>query len=151
MRNLCVISLDRYIANRNPICYRDIVTTRRITLAIAVVWLVSACTIDERLPFPSVTSFLVSVLSFPAIIYWRRSSPHLYSDQRVCEFTDSLFYVLFSSFVSFYLPLSLILFAYGRVFLIATRHTKSLRSGHKQVTTTSYTVSTAFLLLVLLR
>uniref|UniRef100_A0A914VS67 G-protein coupled receptors family 1 profile domain-containing protein n=1 Tax=Plectus sambesii TaxID=2011161 RepID=A0A914VS67_9BILA len=113
--NLCVISLDRYIANRNPISYRDIVTTRRIIIAIATVWLVSA------------------LLSFPAIIYWRRSSPHLYSDQRVCQFTDSLFYVLFSSFVSFYLPLSLILFAYGRVFLIATRHTKSLRTGHKQV------------------
>ncbi|VDM39078.1 unnamed protein product [Toxocara canis] len=60
--NLCVISLDRYMAGRDPIGYRDKVSTRRITLAICFVWVMSAC------------------LSFPAIIWWRKSSPHLYRD-----------------------------------------------------------------------
>uniref|UniRef100_A0A915AD20 G-protein coupled receptors family 1 profile domain-containing protein n=2 Tax=Ascarididae TaxID=6250 RepID=A0A915AD20_PARUN len=36
---LCVISLDRYMAGRDPIGYRDKVSTRRITLAICFVWI----------------------------------------------------------------------------------------------------------------
>uniref|UniRef100_A0AC35F0V9 G-protein coupled receptors family 1 profile domain-containing protein n=1 Tax=Panagrolaimus sp. PS1159 TaxID=55785 RepID=A0AC35F0V9_9BILA len=113
--NLCVISLDRYMAGQDPIGYRDKVSTRRITIAIIFVWVISAC------------------LSFPAIIWWRQSSPHLYEDQTQCLFTDSSVYVIFSSLVSFYIPLILILFAYGRVFLIATRHSRSLKSGIKKV------------------
>uniref|UniRef100_A0A7E4V8R7 G_PROTEIN_RECEP_F1_2 domain-containing protein n=1 Tax=Panagrellus redivivus TaxID=6233 RepID=A0A7E4V8R7_PANRE len=113
--NLCVISLDRYMAGQDPIGYRDKVSTHRIMLAIVFVWVISAC------------------LSFPAIIWWRQSSPHLYLDQNKCLFTDSRLYVIFSSLVSFYIPLILILFAYGRVFLIATRHSRSLKSGIKKV------------------
>uniref|UniRef100_A0AC34QGS1 G-protein coupled receptors family 1 profile domain-containing protein n=1 Tax=Panagrolaimus sp. JU765 TaxID=591449 RepID=A0AC34QGS1_9BILA len=113
--NLCIISLDRYMAGQDPIGYRDKVSTRRITIAIISVWVMSAC------------------LSFPAIIWWRKSSPHLYLDQYQCQFTDNWVYVIFSSLVSFYIPLILILFAYGRVFLIATRHSRSLKSGVKKV------------------
>ncbi|TMS36596.1 hypothetical protein L596_003727 [Steinernema carpocapsae] len=113
--NLCVISLDRYLAGQDPIGYRDKVSNRRITVAICFVWIMSAC------------------LSFPAILIWRTYSPHLYTDQYQCLFTDSWVYVVFSSLVSFYIPLILILFAYGRVFLIATRHSQSLKSGIKKV------------------
>ncbi|KAK0397011.1 hypothetical protein QR680_001941 [Steinernema hermaphroditum] len=113
--NLCVISLDRYLAGQDPIGYRDKVSNVRITVAICFVWIMSAC------------------LSFPAILFWRTYSPHLYTDQYQCLFTDSWVYVVFSSLVSFYIPLILILFAYGRVFLIATRHSQSLKSGIKKV------------------
>ncbi|KAK6054659.1 hypothetical protein COOONC_07836 [Cooperia oncophora] len=58
--NLCVISLDRYMAGQDPIGYRDKVSKRRILMAICGVWMMSAC------------------LSFPAIIWWRTTSPHLY-------------------------------------------------------------------------
>ncbi|KAK6052854.1 hypothetical protein COOONC_09639 [Cooperia oncophora] len=84
--NLCVISLDRYDSNihakilekipdfferrtvkcnihelgQDPIGYRDKVSKRRILMAICGVWMMSAC------------------LSFPAIIWWRTTSPHLY-------------------------------------------------------------------------
>uniref|UniRef100_A0A1I7WJW7 BTB_2 domain-containing protein n=1 Tax=Heterorhabditis bacteriophora TaxID=37862 RepID=A0A1I7WJW7_HETBA len=51
--------------------------------------------------------------------------------QDKCLFTDSAMYVGFSSLVSFYIPLGLILFAYGKVFIIATRHSKGLRKGIK--------------------
>lgn len=43
--NLCVISLDRYMAGQDPIGYRDKVSTRRITIAIIFVWVISACKI----------------------------------------------------------------------------------------------------------
>ncbi|KAK6766109.1 hypothetical protein RB195_025801 [Necator americanus] len=42
-------------------------------------------------------------------------------------------YVGFSSLVSFYIPLCLILFAYGKVFIIATRHSRGMRMGIKKV------------------
>jgi hypothetical protein len=41
--NLCVISLDRYMAGQDPIGYRDKVSKRRITIAIIFVWVMSAC------------------------------------------------------------------------------------------------------------
>ncbi|KAE9413794.1 hypothetical protein Angca_007017, partial [Angiostrongylus cantonensis] len=113
--NLCVISLDRYMAGQDPIGYRDKVSKRRILIAICCVWMVSAC------------------LSFPAIIWWRTTSPHLYENKEKCLFTDSAMYVSFSSLVSFYIPLCLILFAYGKVFIIATRHSRGMRTGIKKV------------------
>uniref|UniRef100_A0A0K0DQP5 G_PROTEIN_RECEP_F1_2 domain-containing protein n=1 Tax=Angiostrongylus cantonensis TaxID=6313 RepID=A0A0K0DQP5_ANGCA len=117
--NLCVISLDRYMAGQDPIGYRDKVSKRRILIAICCVWMVSAC------------------LSFPAIIWWRTTSPHLYENKvaffkEKCLFTDSAMYVSFSSLVSFYIPLCLILFAYGKVFIIATRHSRGMRTGIKK-------------------
>lgn len=53
--------------------------------------------------------------------------------QNQCLFTDSAMYIAFSSLVSFYIPLILILFAYGKVFIIATRHSQGLRKGVKKV------------------
>ncbi|CAO4382931.1 unnamed protein product [Caenorhabditis nigoni] len=113
--NLCVISLDRYMAGQDPIGYRDKVSKRRILIAILCVWVLSA------------------ILSFPGIIWWRTSSPHLYENPSQCLFTDSKMYVSFSSLVSFYIPLCLILFAYGKVYIIATRHSKGMRMGIKTV------------------
>ncbi|KAI6240980.1 G-PROTEIN-RECEP-F1-2 domain-containing protein [Aphelenchoides fujianensis] len=95
--NLCVISLDRYMAGQDPIGYRD------------------------------------RASPFPAIIWWRHTSPHLYEDRHKCVFTDNWLYVAFSSLVSFYIPMILILFAYGRVFLIATRHSQQMKCGVKKV------------------
>ncbi|GMR63051.1 hypothetical protein PMAYCL1PPCAC_33246, partial [Pristionchus mayeri] len=115
--NLCIISIDRYLGVRDPIGYRERVSKKRILIAIACVWIMSIA------------------LSFPAIIWWRYSSPHLYKDQYKCLFTDSGHYILFSSIVSFYIPLCLILYTYGNVFLIASRHHRSLKTGIKKVPT----------------
>uniref|UniRef100_A0A0K0E4K4 G_PROTEIN_RECEP_F1_2 domain-containing protein n=1 Tax=Strongyloides stercoralis TaxID=6248 RepID=A0A0K0E4K4_STRER len=113
--SLCVISLDRYMAGQDPIGYRDKVSKKKILITIGLVWMASTC------------------LSFPAIIWWRKASPQLYLDDNKCIFTDNWLYIVFSSLVSFYIPLILILFAYGRVYLIATRHSKSLKLGIKKV------------------
>ncbi|CAJ0575101.1 unnamed protein product, partial [Mesorhabditis spiculigera] len=113
--NLCIISLDRYMAGRDPIGYRDKVSKQRIRIAICLVWIAAAG------------------LSFPAIAFWRESSPHLYTDQTQCVFTDSALYLGFSSFLSFYIPLGLILFAYGKVYVIARNHSRGLMSGIKKI------------------
>ncbi|KAG9509298.1 Dopamine receptor 2, partial [Fragariocoptes setiger] len=55
--NLCAISLDRYIAITDPISYPSKMTPNRAALLICVVW---AC---------------ASLISFPAILWWRAVSP----------------------------------------------------------------------------
>ncbi|CAJ0947122.1 unnamed protein product, partial [Mesorhabditis belari] len=113
--NLCIISLDRYMAGKDPIGYRDKVSKRRIRIAILFVWIVSAG------------------LSFPAIAFWRETTPHLYENPYQCIFTDSVLYLSFSSLITFYIPLGLILFAYGKVYVIATRHSRGNISGIKKI------------------
>ena len=53
------------------------------------------------------------------------------SDQ--CVFTDDIGYLVFSSTVSFYGPLSVMVFTYYRIYRAAVAQSKSLRLGMKQV------------------
>ncbi|XP_033125532.1 dopamine receptor 2-like [Anneissia japonica] len=67
--NLCIISLDRYLAITNPISYRSKMTKRVACILIAFVWVCS------------------SALSFPAIVWWRKVDPPFIENQ--CIFTRS--------------------------------------------------------------
>ncbi|VDK17524.1 unnamed protein product, partial [Anisakis simplex] len=93
--NLCVIALDRYMAGYDPIGYRDKVSTQRITLAICAVWILSACQLEYfAFHFSRFSLHPFSGLSFPAIVWWRKTSPHLYLDQlrksnRKCASSDT--------------------------------------------------------------
>uniref|UniRef100_A0A183EWK7 G_PROTEIN_RECEP_F1_2 domain-containing protein n=1 Tax=Gongylonema pulchrum TaxID=637853 RepID=A0A183EWK7_9BILA len=40
--SLCVIAVDRYIAGRDPLQYRNKISKRRISVAISLIWLFSA-------------------------------------------------------------------------------------------------------------
>lgn len=50
-----------------------------------------------------------------------------------CPFTDDFYYLLFSSFISFYGPLCIMLYAYYRIYKAAVRQTRFLKHGSKQV------------------
>ncbi|KAI4458094.1 adrenergic receptor-related g-protein coupled receptor [Holotrichia oblita] len=112
--NLCVISLDRYWAITDPITYPMRMTRLRSMLLIAAVWVCS------------------SAISFPAIAWWRavRTEP---IPEYKCPFTEHLGYLIFSSTISFYLPLFVMVFTYYRIYRAAVAQTKSLRLGTKQV------------------
>ncbi|KAE8745471.1 hypothetical protein FOCC_FOCC007851 [Frankliniella occidentalis] len=112
--NLCVISLDRYWAITDPFTYPTKMTRRRAIYLIAAVWVCS------------------SAISFPAILWWRavRSEE---VPQFKCPFTDSLTYLIFSSTISFYLPLFVMVFTYYRIYRAAVIQTRSLKLGSKQV------------------
>ncbi|NP_001155849.1 dopamine receptor type D2 [Nasonia vitripennis] len=116
--NLCVISVDRYWAIKDPFSYPTRMTRRLAILLIALVWLAS------------------SLISFPAIIWWRivRSDN---VPQNKCPFTVNLEYIIFSSSISFYLPLFVMVFTYYKIYREAIIQTKSLRIGEKQVTLAS--------------
>ncbi|XP_050304134.1 dopamine receptor 2-like [Anthonomus grandis grandis] len=112
--NLCVISLDRYWAITDPIAYPMRMTRLRSIILIAAVWVCS------------------SAISFPAIVWWRavRYEPIPLGK---CPFTENLGYLMFSSIISFYLPLFVMVYTYYRIYRAAVAQTKSLRLGTKQI------------------
>ncbi|XP_053651791.2 dopamine receptor 2 [Cherax quadricarinatus] len=111
--NLCVISLDRYWAITDPFSYPSRMSPRRACMLIALVWVCSA------------------LISFPAIAWWRAvSEPH---PAGACPFTEDLSYLVFSSTISFYGPLLVMVFTYFRIYRAATEQTRSLKLGQKLV------------------
>ncbi|XP_046662882.1 dopamine receptor 2 [Homalodisca vitripennis] len=112
--NLCVISLDRYWAITDPFTYPTRMSRRRACLLIAAVWVCSGA------------------ISFPAIVWWRAVRTEDVPPFK-CPFTDSLAYLIFSSTISFYVPLFVMVFTYYKIYRAAVIQTRSLKLGTKQV------------------
>lgn len=111
--NLCVISMDRYWAITDPLSYPSRMSPKKAYCFVALVWVCS------------------SLISFPAIAWWRaRSPPH---PEYQCLFTEDLPYLFFSSTISFYGPLFVMVFTYLQIYRAATRQTRSLKLGQKLV------------------
>ncbi|XP_058526383.1 beta-3 adrenergic receptor [Ochotona princeps] len=115
IETLCALAVDRYLAVTNPLRYGALVTKRRARAAVVVVWVVSAA-----------VSFV------PIMSQWWRvgadaEAQRCHSNPLCCAFASNLPYALLSSFVSFYVPLLVMLFVYARVFLVATRQLRLLR------------------------
>lgn len=112
--NLCVISLDRYWAITDPFTYPTRMSRKRAAILIAIVWICS------------------SAISFPAIAWWRAVRTEKVPEDK-CPFTEHLGYLIFSSTISFYLPLFVMVFTYYRIYRAAVIQTRSLKIGTKQV------------------
>ncbi|KAG8230472.1 hypothetical protein J437_LFUL013595 [Ladona fulva] len=113
--NLCVVSLDRYWAIRDPLAYPARMGRPRAAVLVAGVWLCSAA------------------ISFPAIAWWRAVRGDEVAPPWSCPFTDHAAYLIVSSAVSFYLPLLVMAFTYCKIYRAAVVQTRSLRLGTKQV------------------
>uniref|UniRef100_A0A1I8IXA8 G_PROTEIN_RECEP_F1_2 domain-containing protein n=1 Tax=Macrostomum lignano TaxID=282301 RepID=A0A1I8IXA8_9PLAT len=109
--NLCMIAVERYWAIENPISYPSRVTKRRCLLLVSAVWICSCC------------------ISFPAIAWWRATSPP--SPRHVCSFTGDPVYLICSSLVSFYAPLLVMVFVYCKIYRTATQLVRSWQAGAK--------------------
>lgn len=112
--NLCIISIDRYWAIKDPLSYPLRMTRTLARILIAFVWIAS------------------SLISFPAIIWWRAVRTH-HIPQGKCPFTVNLEYIVFSSMISFYFPLFVMVFTYYKIYREAVTQTKSLKVGAKNV------------------
>ncbi|CAD5113094.1 DgyrCDS2287 [Dimorphilus gyrociliatus] len=110
--NLSVISLDRYWAITDPIAYPGKMSTGRALILIALVWICS------------------SAISFPAILWWRATVPEPIEVDK-CAFTEDVYYLIFSSIISFYCPVFIIMFAYYKIYVAACEQTRSLKCGSK--------------------
>ncbi|XP_059894883.1 alpha-1A adrenergic receptor-like [Gadus macrocephalus] len=106
--SLCVISVDRCLAVTYPLRYPAMATEKRGLAAMVVLWVVSAG------------------LSVVPLFGWKESDPE---DETVCLITEEPGYALFSSLVSFYVPLAVILAMYCRVYVVAKRKSRRNQGG----------------------
>lgn len=112
--NLCFISYDRYYALQNPFGYKKVFTKNLMRLFCVLTW------------------SLGIIISFPAIIWWRYDR-QFYMPPLRCQFTSNQVYLVLSSVVSFYIPLSVMVVFYWKIYRLAMEQNLSLRLGKKKI------------------
>ena len=106
------VSFDRYVAIENPLKYKQKMTKRTIFIIIGFIWLISV------------------LLSYGPVllgVYSQAKSDDEASDSIECRMRPNRIYSIISSSTSFYIPLIIILFLYGRIFITARKHSHELQ------------------------
>ncbi|ROL54143.1 Beta-4C adrenergic receptor [Anabarilius grahami] len=111
IETLCAIAVERYIAVTRPLKHQVLLGKRRAGYIVCVVWLVS-----------SLISFVPIMNHYSHANY--NESQECSNNSECCDFHPNHYYAIFSSVVSFYVPLVIMVFVYGKVFVIATRQLK---------------------------
>ncbi|CAF3390328.1 unnamed protein product [Rotaria socialis] len=109
--HLVAVSFDRYVAIENPLKYKQKMTKRTIFIIIGCIWLISV------------------LLSYGPVlfgVYSQSRTGTVSPDPTVCGMRPNLIYSIISSSTSFYIPLIIILFLYGRIFITARKHSHEL-------------------------
>uniref|UniRef100_G1KR29 Beta-2 adrenergic receptor n=1 Tax=Anolis carolinensis TaxID=28377 RepID=G1KR29_ANOCA len=113
IETLCVIAMDRYFAITSPFKYQSHLTKNKARVIILLVWVISI-----------LTSFL------PIQMDWDKAdipeAKKCYKDENCCDFFINGGYAIISSVISFYLPLVVMVFVYGRVFQVARKQLKKI-------------------------
>ncbi|XP_022091044.1 5-hydroxytryptamine receptor 1D-like [Acanthaster planci] len=97
--NLCVIALDRYWAITKPLKYKLKRTSSRMLAMIAIVWIISV------------------MISITPLFGWRTDNP----DPKTCMITQNQVYTIFSTFGAFFIPMTIMLVVYIRIFVEARK------------------------------
>nr|WHQ35472.1 red NE sensor nLightR [synthetic construct] len=107
---LCLISIDRYWAISSPERYERKMTPKAAFIALLCVWALSL------------------VISIGPLFGWRQPAPE---DETICQINEEPGYVLFSALGSFYVPLTIILVMYCRVYRIAQKQLSSFHVSER--------------------
>ena len=110
--HLCCISIDRYIAIVKPLDYSRLMSKRKVVLMLVGIWIA-----------PVLISFvpiLTEVYTTPENIAFIRDNPN------ECPFVVNKVYAIISSLISFWLPGSVMVFMYFRIYQEASRQEKML-------------------------
>lgn len=100
------------MAIENPLKYKQKMTKRTIFIIIGCIWLISV------------------LLSYGPVLlggYSQSRAGGALSDPDICGMRPNLIYSIISSSTSFYIPLIIILFLYGRIFITARKHSHELQ------------------------
>ncbi|XP_059469098.1 octopamine receptor beta-3R-like [Neocloeon triangulifer] len=127
--HLCCISVDRYYAIVRPLEYPLIMTTRTVGFMLAGVWLL-----------PAFISFL------PIFLGWYATSEHLEwkeSHLDECVFEVNKWYAVVSSGVSFWIPATVMVLMYHRVYKEAVRQRRALSRTSSNILLNSIVVRRA--------
>lgn len=108
--NLCIISLDRYLAVTRPLHYATQRSKRSAGVMIVLVWLLSV------------------LVTLPPLWGW---SAHVMQGQQ-CTMSRNIGYRIYSTSVSFLLPFLIMTFVYVRIFAVARQRRKLVRSSRPQ-------------------
>lgn len=112
--HLCFISVDRYFAIVLPLQYPIYITERTVGVFLVIAWF-----------SPIVISFV------PIFLGWYTTEHNL--DYRLdhpneCDFIVNMSFAVFSSLVSFWIPGSIMVFTYHRIFVEANRQEQMLHN-----------------------
>lgn len=119
--HLCCISIDRYYAIVRPLEYPMVMTKRRVAVMLSLVWTA-----------PLLISFL------PISLGWYTTAEAVAEAAEgppTCDFVVNMAYALISSSVSFWIPCSVMIYMYYRIYLEATRQERML---HRHTRLASY-------------
>uniref|UniRef100_A0A8C9K569 5-hydroxytryptamine receptor 2C n=1 Tax=Panthera tigris altaica TaxID=74533 RepID=A0A8C9K569_PANTA len=109
--HLCAISLDRYVAIRNPIEHSRFNSRTKAIMKIAIVWAIS---IGVSVPIP---------------VIGLRDEEKVFVNNTTCVLNDPNF-VLIGSFVAFFIPLTIMVITYCLTIHVLRRQALMLLHGH---------------------
>ncbi|CAF1674326.1 unnamed protein product, partial [Adineta ricciae] len=122
---LCVISIDRYKGIRSPITYSQSFLRKHSSIVIGSIW------------------FCSGFLSVPFVLFLGEKNS---SKIQRCEFPSDPIFVLISSLISFYIPLIIMVFVYGKILIFSRKQIQAFRQGYKQTKSLQEMSSTPFFL-----
>ncbi len=124
IETLCVIAVERYVAITRPFEHKVLLGKRRAGYIVCTVWMVA-----------SLVSFV------PIMNHYSHADNEVanncYIEPECCDFHTSIPYTIYSSVVSFYVPLVIMVFVYGKVYFIATRQLKLINKDRLHFLSTS--------------
>ncbi len=121
---LMAVSIDRYIGVTRPLNYSSIMTIRRTIYLIIIVWALS---------------ILTSVVPLFGLTDQGQNSLHHGSE--TCEVNKNTFYTIFSSMISFYIPVIILLILYSRVYQEAKKQGEKLENEKRRLYEIDYQIA----------
>lgn len=122
------VSIDRYIGVTRPLNYGSIMTKRRTIYLIIIVWAVSILT--------SVVP-LFGLTDRGQIVKGAAAAAELL---QTCNINKNTFYTIFSSMVSFYIPVIILLILYSRVYQEAKKQGEKLENEKRRLYKIQYQI-----------
>ncbi|CAF3069820.1 unnamed protein product [Rotaria socialis] len=123
------VSIDRYVGVTRPLNYSSIMTTRRSVYLVIVVWAVSILT--SVVPLFGLTDREKQSNGFDIA----------HESYETCKVNKNTFYTIFSSMISFYIPVIILLILYSRVYQEAKKQGEKLENERRRLYQIDYQIA----------